>query len=95
MTALQLPTDPEPRIICAYCKADLGAAPASCPGDSHGICQECQALFFPEPADLRSWSLRARAEIRLRQLDREIQALDRQVLEKRTLQQSLIDQWGP
>jgi hypothetical protein len=36
-----------PRMICAWCRADLGAA-VGCPGDSHGICAACQARYFPE-----------------------------------------------
>lgn len=27
-----------PRRICCFCNADLGPAPATCGGDSHGMC---------------------------------------------------------
>jgi len=42
----------EPRLryrrICAWCHKDMGAAPSTCTNDTHGICDDCEAIHFPE-----------------------------------------------
>ena len=34
------------RLICAWCDSDLGAAPAGCMADTHGICPACKEQFL-------------------------------------------------
>ena len=38
-----------PRLICAWCKADMGESPATAK-DSHGICPACEQKYFPKEA---------------------------------------------
>lgn len=38
------------RVVCAWCKADLGAAPG-CDADSHGICEACRARLSEERSE--------------------------------------------
>ena len=40
--------DEMPRVVCAWCKKVIeeGDIP-----ESHGICNECRALYFPEVSD--------------------------------------------
>jgi hypothetical protein len=42
-------------VICAWCLAagrrTVVAADPTLPADSHGICELCRRVHFPEPAD--------------------------------------------
>ncbi len=39
------------RIICGWCKKDMGPAPSGTCGDTHTICDKCIRKRFPEHAE--------------------------------------------